>query len=70
MKRNLLIFTLAITSMILVVSCSKDDGPNNPQATCSDGIKNGDETGVDCGGSACAPCATNQLAGKLPKTLH
>ncbi|MCR9103527.1 MAG: T9SS type A sorting domain-containing protein, partial [bacterium] len=25
--------------------------------TCDDGIQNGDETGVDCGGS-CAPCAT------------
>ena len=25
-------------------------------ASCSDGIQNGDETGVDCGGS-CAPCA-------------
>ncbi|WP_461587329.1 immunoglobulin-like domain-containing protein [Winogradskyella sp.] len=25
--------------------------------TCSDGIQNGDETGVDCGGS-CAPCST------------
>lgn len=24
--------------------------------TCSDGIQNGDETGVDCGGSNCAPC--------------
>ncbi len=24
--------------------------------TCSDGIKNGDEDGVDCGGSACSPC--------------
>lgn len=24
--------------------------------TCSDGIQNGDETGVDCGGSLCAPC--------------
>ncbi|WP_248722287.1 T9SS type A sorting domain-containing protein [Seonamhaeicola sp. ML3] len=24
--------------------------------TCSDGIQNGDETGVDCGGSSCAPC--------------
>ena len=24
--------------------------------TCSDGVQNGDETGVDCGGS-CAPCA-------------
>lgn len=25
-------------------------------ASCSDGIQNGDETGIDCGGS-CAPCA-------------
>ncbi|MBE9489965.1 MAG: T9SS type A sorting domain-containing protein [Bacteroidetes bacterium] len=24
--------------------------------TCSDGIQNGDETGVDCGGLSCAPC--------------
>lgn len=31
-----------------------------PAATCSDGIQNGDETGVDCGGScgACAPVDT------------
>ena len=27
---------------------------SNP--TCVDGIMNGDETGVDCGGSNCAPC--------------
>ncbi|MCT4630722.1 immunoglobulin-like domain-containing protein, partial [Winogradskyella sp.] len=26
--------------------------------TCNDGIQNGDETGVDCGGSSCAPCST------------
>src|SRR5262249_2753961 len=25
--------------------------------TCSDGVKNGAETAVDCGGSACAACA-------------
>lgn len=24
--------------------------------TCTDGIQNGSETGVDCGGTACAPC--------------
>lgn len=29
-----------------------------PAATCTDGIQNGDETGVDCGGSNCAPCVT------------
>jgi len=26
-------------------------------ATCSDAIQNGDETGVDCGGTTCTPCS-------------
>ncbi len=30
---------------------------NGSSATCNDGIQNGDETGVDCGGS-CSPCPT------------
>jgi len=25
--------------------------------TCSDGVQNGDEEGIDCGGTSCAPCA-------------
>jgi hypothetical protein len=29
--------------------------------TCSDGIQNGDETGVDCGGSFCVPCSTTDV---------
>ncbi len=29
-----------------------------PDPTCTDGIQNGDETGIDCGGS-CAPCDTS-----------
>ena len=29
--------------------------------TCSDGIQNGDETGVDCGGSSCEPCSTSNV---------
>ncbi|MCA0152317.1 immunoglobulin-like domain-containing protein [Winogradskyella vincentii] len=29
--------------------------------TCNDGIQNGDETGVDCGGSSCAPCSTSDV---------
>ncbi len=33
------------------------DGSTTP--TCSDGIKNGDETGVDCGGSCPNSCAVN-----------
>ena len=30
----------------------------SPAPTCSDGVQNGDETGVDCGGSSCTPCST------------
>lgn len=34
-----------------------------PAPTCSDGIMNGDETGVDCGGATCAPCAAGCAGG-------
>lgn len=33
--------------------------------TCSDGIKNGDETGVDCGGSFCKLCDESPTDGSL-----
>ena len=36
--------------------CINDDGEVEP--TCTDGIQNGDEEGVDCGGSFCTPCIT------------
>ncbi len=34
---------------------------NGTPPTCDDGIQNGDETGVDCGGSVCAPCPCNDV---------
>jgi surface protein len=34
-------------------AANQDDGSCE---TCSDGIQNGDETGVDCGGLLCGPC--------------
>lgn len=37
--------------------------------TCNDGIQNGDETGVDCGGSSCAPCPCNDPNLTLTITL-
>ena len=54
---------LAILGMGLFIACSNDDNspepdPDpDPMATCDDGVMNGDETGVDCGGS-CDPCDT------------
>lgn len=45
----------------LFIACNNDDNTPQPDpgplATCDDGIMNGDETGVDCGGS-CNPCDT------------
>ncbi len=31
--------------------------------TCVDGVKNQDETDVDCGGSVCSTCALNKKCG-------
>nr|MBK7790372.1 T9SS type A sorting domain-containing protein [Saprospiraceae bacterium] len=32
--------------------------PGSPTPTCTDGIQNGQETGIDCGGPTCPPCPT------------
>lgn len=45
------LFLTAIT----ITSCKKDT-TNNP-TTCSNGVLDGDETGIDCGGS-CTACST------------
>lgn len=42
-----------------------------PAPTCDDGIQNGDETGVDCGGSSCPTCppgGTDVLSGSYFET--
>ncbi len=48
---------MAIFSLMVITSCSNDDDMDDivDTPTCNDGIMNGDETGVDCGGS-CDPC--------------
>ncbi len=59
LKNSNLLLILAMAFSIILVSCSGDDnGGGDPpaQATCSDGIQNGTETGIDCGGS-CSACA-------------
>lgn len=33
-------------------------GAGGDSASCNDGVRNGDETAVDCGGSSCPECAT------------
>ncbi|WP_299317910.1 DUF4331 family protein [uncultured Maribacter sp.] len=55
--KNIKYTFLSLLAVVALVSCSDDDD-NTPivvTETCDDGIMNGDETGVDCGGS-CTPC--------------
>ena len=65
MKTNITFFTLFLSGF-LFVSCLNND---TDVATCSDGIQNGTETGVDCGGD-CQPCADlSVLSGDLTSNL-
>lgn len=45
-----------VIAALFISSCSKDDSSDPVAITCNDGIQNGNETGIDCGGS-CEPCA-------------
>lgn len=56
------------TSLQVIIGCrdsnahnynSNANFDNNNCETCTDGIQNGDETGVDCGGNLCSPCGSN-----------
>src|SRR5580704_2994827 len=42
-----------------LTSCGSSSTPKKAP-TCTDGIKNGMETDVDCGGPTCAPCAAGK----------
>jgi hypothetical protein len=45
--------TVALDNFIITA------GVDAPSSSCTDGIQNGDETGIDCGGSSCPPCDNN-----------
>ncbi len=56
--KKLLYISFIVLTTVLFVQCSEDDNDNiiDPEATCEDGIQNGDETGIDCGGSCDNSC--------------
>ena len=62
-KYLLQIFTFCLSLFIL--SCNVDD--MQPEETCSDGILNGTETEIDCGGDceACLPTSTHYFVGEI-----
>ena len=47
----------ALCALVLCAACST---ASRPDSTCTDGVANGDESDIDCGGSSCQPCADNQ----------
>lgn len=54
--KKLILSSLIFASLVLsFTSCDDDTGTGG--VSCFNGIQDGDETGVDCGGS-CVPCAT------------
>ena len=53
--------TLAFLSALFFYGC-EISGP----ATCGDGIQNGNEIGIDCGGD-CPPCASYSIEGHAQK---
>src|SRR5690606_7584027 len=62
MKKILYIISITLVSVMLR-QCDGDDDNDNviePEATCNDGIQNGNEEGIDCGGN-CPPCGTVEL---------
>ena len=51
--------TTTAMDLFTTVSATTTASATVPSAeTCCDGMKNGDEEGVDCGGSLCDPCPT------------
>ncbi len=53
-NKNILIFAC----LLMIYSCSDDD-PMSSSPSCNDGIQNGNELGVDCGGD-CSDCLSSE----------
>ena len=53
---------IIVFAVAVVASCSKKDDSSTPAPTCTDGIQNQGETGVDCGGP-CSACPTSLCNG-------
>lgn len=63
MRKTFFAFMIGIATITLPLSCNIDD--DTPVDTCSDGIQNNGETGVDCGDPNCDACeeGTPELSG-------
>lgn len=57
------VFFVFMLIALIFIQCKDDDDNGNviELISCDDGIQNGDEDGIDCGGSVCPPCQDYQL---------
>ena len=55
MKKYLVLIIVAMFSLTFTISCNKDEKEEEEIDMCTDGIQNGDETDIDCGGE-CQSC--------------
>jgi len=62
--KNVILSFFLIFSVVLLTSCKKDEDNEEPEPSCTDGIQNQGETGVDCGGP-CPPCVYNIMTAKI-----
>ena len=60
MSDNILVRGSERKNACMSCRCIKENGSTVP--SCNDGIQNGQETGVDCGGPDCDPCNTGNDA--------
>ena len=68
-NRNTILFSALFIAALFIATLVSSCKPETT-ATCTDGVKNGNETSVDCGGS-CAVCNTLPVAcfNSLPDTI-
>lgn len=62
------LFLFTMTIAFTAVQCKKDDDDPTPSASCTDGIQNQNETGIDCGGP-CAACPITDADGNVYTTV-
>ncbi len=55
-----ILLSAVVIALFAVVSISGCNKPDDNTTSCTDGLKNGTETGVDCGGS-CTACTAKQF---------
>ena len=61
---KLSMFVILMFITLMFIQCRDDDDNSNilNPISCNDGIQNGDEEGIDCGGSKCPPCDDGSIS--------